>query len=70
MTQGERQAEEFLTALAFERAWRRVDTTALASCLADDAELISTDPFPHGPGPAGRQLHEVVGSCPTTSAWI
>jgi NTE family protein len=61
MTEGERQADSFLTTLAFERAWQRVDATELVRCLADDAELTSTDPFPTRGPVRGRQLHEVVG---------
>jgi NTE family protein len=50
MAQGERQAEEFLTALAFEQAWRRRDVDALAGLLHADADLVSAAPFPeHGP---------------------
>jgi NTE family protein len=60
MTEGERHADSFLTTLAFEQAWRRVDATELIRCLADDAELTSTDPFPVRGPVRGRQLHEVV----------
>jgi len=57
MRRGEQQAEQFLTALAFEGAWRRRDTDALAGFVADDAELRSLPPFPErGPlrGPTVR----------------
>jgi NTE family protein len=43
---GEARAEEFLAALAFERAWRRRDPEAVLACFADDAELVSGPPFP------------------------
>jgi NTE family protein len=43
---GEARAEEFLAALAFERAWRRRDPEAVLACFADDAELVSQPPFP------------------------
>ena len=60
MTEGERQADSFLTTLAFERAWQRVDVAELIHCLADDAELTSTGPFPEQGPVRGRRLHEVV----------
>jgi NTE family protein len=60
MTQGERQADAFLTTLAFERAWQRADVADLIRFMADDAELTSTEPFPlHGPV-QGRRVHEVI----------
>ena len=43
---GRAQAEEFLTALAFEQAWRDGNAEALFGFFADDVELISTEPFP------------------------
>lgn len=43
---GRAQADEFLTALAFERAWRDRNSEALLSFFADDVELMSTEPFP------------------------
>jgi NTE family protein len=50
MAHGEMQAEEFLAALAFEDAWRRHDADAVVAAFADDAELVSSPPFPtHGP---------------------
>jgi NTE family protein len=60
MRQGEHQAEQFLTALAFERAWRRKDVDAMAGFLADGAELESIDPFPEHAGVRGQQLREVL----------
>jgi NTE family protein len=43
---GRGQADEFLTALAFERSWRDQDSEAVLSFFADDVELVSTEPFP------------------------
>jgi NTE family protein len=55
IAQGEEQATEFLTALAFENAWRRRDTDAVARFFTDDAEVHSSEPFPER-GPArGRE---------------
>lgn len=49
MLHGERQAEEFLAALAFERAWTSHDVAAVMELFAEDAELTSALPFPqHG----------------------
>ncbi len=45
MDQGERQAEEFLTTLAFERAWRAKDIDAVLGHLAPDVELAAAGPF-------------------------
>ena len=60
ISEGERQADSFLTALAFERAWRRGDTDELLHYVADGAELTVAAPF-MGRGPVrGRQLHEVM----------
>ncbi|HET7518306.1 MAG TPA: nuclear transport factor 2 family protein, partial [Actinomycetes bacterium] len=52
---GEAMAEEFLAALAFERAWRRRDPGAVLACFADDAELVSAPPFPDRGSLRGRQ---------------
>jgi NTE family protein len=46
MSHGETRADEFLAALAFEDAWRSRDPDAVMSVLADDAELVSSAPFP------------------------
>ena len=46
MFHGEARAEEFLAALAFEDAWRGNDPEAVAECFAEDAELVSSAPFP------------------------
>ena len=48
MSHGEAQAEEFLTALAFEDAWRSRDYGAVMGFFAGDAELVSSTPFPDG----------------------
>jgi NTE family protein len=57
---GERQADSFLDALAFERAWQQGDVDQLMRHVAEDAELTFAAPFV-GRGPArGRQLREVV----------
>jgi NTE family protein len=46
MFHGEARAEEFLAALAFEEAWRGKDPEAVAEFFAEDAELVSSSPFP------------------------
>ena len=51
MALGRAQADEFLTAVAFERAWKERDSDAVLSFFADDVELMSTEPFPEA-GPA------------------
>jgi len=48
---GRTQANEFLTGLAFERAWRAGDRGAMLSFFDDDVEFVSTPPFPPS-GPA------------------
>src|SRR3712207_9056136 len=58
----QRQADAFLTALAFERAWHRGDVEELVHHLADDAELTFAEPFPDRGPVRGRQLHEVMGN--------
>jgi NTE family protein len=50
MSHGEARAEEFLAALAFEDAWRSRDHDAVMAFFAEDAELVSSAPFP-GNGP-------------------
>jgi NTE family protein len=50
MSHGEARADEFLAALAFEDAWRSRDLEAVVSFFAEDAELVSSAPFP-GNGP-------------------
>jgi NTE family protein len=44
--EGEQQAAEFLTALAFEDAWARHDAEGVSRFLADEAEACSSAPFP------------------------
>jgi NTE family protein len=46
MFHGEARAKEFLAALAFEDAWRDKDSEAVANFFAEDAELVSSVPFP------------------------
>ncbi len=43
---GQAQADEFLTALSFERAWRAADASTVMSFFAHDVEFSSTQPFP------------------------
>ncbi len=50
MSHGETQAEEFLAALAFEDVWRSRDSDAVMGFFDEDAELVSSAPFP-GRGP-------------------
>src|ERR687894_1087064 len=50
MSHGEARADEFLAALAFEDAWRSRDPDAVMGFFAEDAELVSSAPFP-GNGP-------------------
>jgi NTE family protein len=45
---GEERADEFLAALAFERAWMAGDVEAVLRCFAADARLASEPPFPRG----------------------
>ena len=60
MDQGERQAEEFLAVLDFERAWRARDLDAILAVLAHDAELTSAAPFPVRESVRGPQVHAAV----------
>jgi NTE family protein len=60
--EGERHADAFLTALAFERAWRQGDADQLRHHLADDAELTFGEPFHERAPVQGRQLPEVIRS--------
>ena len=57
MTQGARQADEFLAALRFETAWRAGDDGALRPMLADDLELTSEPPFPRRGPVRGEEAH-------------
>jgi NTE family protein len=45
MSHGEARAEEFLTALAFENAWKCRDPAAVMAFFAADAEVSSSAPF-------------------------
>ena len=59
--QGEQQATEFLTALAFENAWGRHDADGVAGFLADDAEAHSSAPFPErGPVRGRAEVHQFL----------
>lgn len=49
MAHGEQQAEEFLAALAFERAWADQDVTTVMGLFGADPEVVSAPPFT-GPG--------------------
>ncbi|HLZ36665.1 MAG TPA: patatin-like phospholipase family protein [Mycobacteriales bacterium] len=60
IAQGERQAEEFLTALTFEQRWRRGDIDALLRSFADDVKLTSAAPFPQRGPLRGEQVREFV----------
>jgi NTE family protein len=46
---GKARAEQFVTALAFENAWRSGDHDRMAGFFADDAEISSSAPFPDRP---------------------
>ena len=46
VAQGKAQADVFLAALAFERSWEARDADAIMRLFAEDAELVSADPFP------------------------
>lgn len=60
MEQGERQAEEFLAARAFEDAWRRGDADQVLALFTPDAELTSTAPFRVRTLVRGMDAHDVV----------
>lgn len=57
---GRTQAERFLAALEFERAWTTGEAAAVRKLAADDADLVSDTPFP----PRGRgrraRVHDAV----------
>lgn len=55
MSHGEARAGEFLTALAFEEAWRSRDIEAVLGFFAGDAALVSSAPFPSGGPYRGRE---------------
>ncbi len=61
MSHGERQAGEFLAALAFERAWTDQDVAAVMELFAEDPELVSAPPFPQpGSHRGARQVRQFV----------
>jgi NTE family protein len=61
MSHGEARAEEFLVALAFEDAWSNKDPDAVAGFFTEDAELVSTAPFPsRGSHRGKRQIRRFV----------
>ena len=63
MTHGEQQAEEFLAARAFERAWMNEDADAVMALFTQDCELVCAPPFAqpgryHGPEQVGQFVHQ------------
>ena len=71
MAHGEQQAEEFLAALAFERAWAAQDVDAVLRLFAEDPELVSA---PRSAGRAGtgvpsRYVSSCGNSCRPGSGW-
>jgi NTE family protein len=54
ISHGEARAEEFLTALAFEDAWKRGNPTTVMGFFADDATLQVAAPFPGAGRYTGR----------------
>ena len=50
---GKARAEQFVTALAFEKAWRSADRDRMVGFFADDAEISSTAPFAERPTEGG-----------------
>jgi NTE family protein len=68
---GEARASEFLSALAFEAAWRAGDPKAVLACFADDAELVSAPPFPDRGSLRGRrQIGQFVRQHLTTGLHV
>ena len=59
MTQGERQAEEFLATLGFESAWRAKDIEAVLGHLAPDVQLTAAGPFAGVDGDARARIAEL-----------
>lgn len=58
---GAATADDFVTALAFERAWRNKDAEAVFGFFADDCTLVSADPFPTASlGGDGDGLHDFI----------
>jgi NTE family protein len=61
MSHGEGRAEEFLDALTFEDVWRSRDADAVMSFFSEDAELVSSAPFPErGPYRSRAQIRSFV----------
>jgi NTE family protein len=61
MSHGETRAEEFLAALAFEDAWSSRDPDVVMSFFAEDAELVSSAPFPErGPYKGRARIRSFV----------
>jgi NTE family protein len=52
MSHGEQQAEEFLAALAFERAWANRDVVAMMELFAAEPKVVSAPPF------TGQESHQ------------
>ena len=55
ISHGQRQAEEFLAALAFERAWRSRAADLVVAMFRDSAEITTGFPFPIADSPRGRE---------------
>jgi NTE family protein len=74
LAHGRARAEEFLAALAFERAWRRRDPDAVLDCFADDASRwpATWSPGRCGPTATTRPSRSRAGprpSCGTARSW-
>jgi NTE family protein len=54
ISHGEARANEFLTTLAFEEAWKSRDPDAVMAFFAEDATLTSSGPFPKRGSYSGR----------------
>ncbi len=52
---GEAQADEFLTALSFEHAWKDGDLAAVMGFFGAEVEFSSTQPFPSAPTTRGAE---------------
>ena len=71
MAHGEDKAEEFLSALAFERAWISQDVAAVMDLFAEDAELISAAPFPdRGSHLGSHAVRRFVEKHLATGVWV
>ena len=61
MSHGEQQAEKFLAALAFERAWTDRDVAAVMELFAEEPELVCGPPFTGAGSHRGsRQVRQFV----------